>query len=105
MLMFAFGNALACAHKLYGVRLYASVARLSVCASGSSRSDRSFLRFVSLCWAQTQPQRVLDQPVTVQAVGTNGRIFQFLVFQLNTTTLEEDEGIKNQVRSCAVCAS
>uniref|UniRef100_H3DMX7 Large ribosomal subunit protein mL37 n=1 Tax=Tetraodon nigroviridis TaxID=99883 RepID=H3DMX7_TETNG len=63
MLMFAFGNALACAHKLYG----------------------------------TQPQPVLDRPVTVQAVGTNGRIFQFLVFQLNTTTLEEDDGIKNQV--------
>uniref|UniRef100_A0A4W6E908 Large ribosomal subunit protein mL37 n=1 Tax=Lates calcarifer TaxID=8187 RepID=A0A4W6E908_LATCA len=43
------------------------------------------------------PQRVLDSPVTVQAVGTNGRIFQFLVFQLNTTDLSGDDGIKNQV--------
>lgn len=45
----------------------------------------------------TQHQRVLDRPITVQAVGTNGRIFQFLVFQLNTTDLSGDDGIKNQV--------
>lgn len=45
----------------------------------------------------TQPQRVLDHPITVQAVGTNGRIFQFMVFQLNTTDLSGDNGIKNQV--------
>ncbi|XP_029308653.1 large ribosomal subunit protein mL37 [Cottoperca gobio] len=45
----------------------------------------------------TQPQRVLDRPVTVQAVGTNGRIFQFMVFQLNTTDLSGDDGIKNQM--------
>ncbi|KAM7378749.1 hypothetical protein PAMP_004348 [Pampus punctatissimus] len=45
----------------------------------------------------TQPQPVLDQPITVQAVGTNGRIFQFLVFQLNTTDLSGDDGIKNQL--------
>ncbi|XP_071760680.1 large ribosomal subunit protein mL37 [Centroberyx gerrardi] len=63
MIMFAFGNALARAHTLYG----------------------------------TQPQRVLDRPITVQAVGTNGRIFQFVAFQLNTTDLSGDEGIKNQV--------
>ncbi|XP_041849260.1 39S ribosomal protein L37, mitochondrial [Melanotaenia boesemani] len=44
----------------------------------------------------TQP-RVLDHPITVQAVGTNGRIFQFLVFQLNTTDLSGDDGIKNQM--------
>uniref|UniRef100_A0A3Q2ZDA3 Mitochondrial ribosomal protein L37 n=1 Tax=Kryptolebias marmoratus TaxID=37003 RepID=A0A3Q2ZDA3_KRYMA len=40
---------------------------------------------------------VLDCPITIQAVGTNGRIFQFLVFQLNTTDLSGDDGIKNQV--------
>lgn len=45
----------------------------------------------------TQPQRVLDHPITVQAVGTNGRIFHFMVFQLNTTDLSGDDGIKNQV--------
>lgn len=45
----------------------------------------------------TQPQRALDRPITVQAVGTNGRIFQFMVFQLNTTDLSGDDGIKNQV--------
>ncbi|XP_028987581.1 39S ribosomal protein L37, mitochondrial [Betta splendens] len=44
-----------------------------------------------------QPQRVLDTPITVQAVGTNGRIFQFMVFQLNTTDLSGDDGVKNQV--------
>ncbi|KAM3604149.1 uncharacterized protein V6R79_007095 [Siganus canaliculatus] len=63
MMMFAFGNALARAHQLYG----------------------------------TQPQPALERPITVQAVGTNGRIFQFLVFQLNTTYLSGDDGIKNQV--------
>ncbi|XP_030607940.1 large ribosomal subunit protein mL37 [Archocentrus centrarchus] len=63
MIMFTFGNALARAHKLYGI----------------------------------QPQRVLDRPVTVQAIGTNGRIFQFMVFQLNTTDLSGDDGIKNQL--------
>ncbi|XP_075935157.1 large ribosomal subunit protein mL37 [Anarhichas minor] len=45
----------------------------------------------------SQPQRVLDRPITVQAVGTNGRIFQFMVLQLNTTDLSRDDGIKNQV--------
>lgn len=45
----------------------------------------------------TQPQSILDRPVTVQAVGTNGRIFQFMVFQLNTTDLRGDDGVKNQV--------
>ncbi|XP_024120502.2 39S ribosomal protein L37, mitochondrial-like [Oryzias melastigma] len=60
MLMFAFGNALARAHKLYG----------------------------------TEP---LQRPITVQSVGTNGRVFEFLVFQLNTTDLVQDDGIKNQV--------
>ncbi|KAM4551199.1 large ribosomal subunit protein mL37 [Odontesthes bonariensis] len=45
----------------------------------------------------TQPQSVLDRPITVQAVGTNGRLFQFLVFQLNTTDLSGDDGIKNQM--------
>ncbi|CAN9502973.1 unnamed protein product [Ophioblennius macclurei] len=43
----------------------------------------------------TEPQQILDRPVTVQAVGTNGRIFQFLVFQLNTTDLTGDDGVKN----------
>ncbi|XP_061150714.1 39S ribosomal protein L37, mitochondrial [Syngnathus typhle] len=40
---------------------------------------------------------VLDHPITLQGVGTNGRLFQFVVFQLNTTDLREDDGIKNQV--------
>ncbi|KAM9789892.1 large ribosomal subunit protein mL37 [Neosynchiropus ocellatus] len=44
-----------------------------------------------------QTQSVLDQPITVQAIGSNGRIFQFLVFQLNTTDLTGDDGVKNQV--------
>nr|XP_046263713.1 39S ribosomal protein L37, mitochondrial [Scatophagus argus] len=44
-----------------------------------------------------EPLQVLDHPITVQAVGSNGRIFQFMVFQLNTTDLSGDDGIKNQV--------
>uniref|UniRef100_F7F901 Large ribosomal subunit protein mL37 n=2 Tax=Ornithorhynchus anatinus TaxID=9258 RepID=F7F901_ORNAN len=41
--------------------------------------------------------RVLEQPIVVQAVGTDGRLFQFLVFQLNTTDLTPSTGIKNLV--------
>ncbi|XP_006839862.1 PREDICTED: 39S ribosomal protein L37, mitochondrial [Chrysochloris asiatica] len=41
--------------------------------------------------------KVLEQPVTVQSVGTDGRLFQFLVFQLNTTDLTCSEGVKNLV--------
>lgn len=42
-------------------------------------------------------QRVLDQPVSVQAVGTDGRTFQLVFFQLNTTDLQHHHGVKNQV--------
>ncbi|KAM6217601.1 large ribosomal subunit protein mL37 [Rhynchocyon petersi] len=41
--------------------------------------------------------KVLEQPVTVQSVGTDGRVFQFLIFQLNTTDLASNEGVKNLV--------
>ncbi|KAJ8357561.1 hypothetical protein SKAU_G00203550 [Synaphobranchus kaupii] len=44
----------------------------------------------------TQPQ-VLEQPVVVQGVATNGRVFQFVVLQLNTTELGTDAGVKNMV--------
>uniref|UniRef100_A0ABI7YJM1 Large ribosomal subunit protein mL37 n=1 Tax=Felis catus TaxID=9685 RepID=A0ABI7YJM1_FELCA len=62
MILFAFGNALAQARRLYG-------------------SDT----------------KVLEQPVVVQSVGTDGRVFQFLVLQLNTTDLASNEGVKNLV--------
>lgn len=112
MVMFAFGNALARAHKLYGVRIY--TAHLTGCHYTQQICEHPVLPvsdphlttiiplFVSLflplvvCVCQTQP-RVLDHPVTVQAVGTNGRLFHFMVFQLNTTDLAGDDGIKNQV--------
>ncbi|XP_073936139.1 large ribosomal subunit protein mL37 isoform X2 [Castor canadensis] len=41
--------------------------------------------------------KVLEQPIVVQSVGTDGRVFQFLVLQLNTTDLVSDEGVKNLV--------
>ncbi|KAM5321858.1 large ribosomal subunit protein mL37 [Glossophaga mutica] len=41
--------------------------------------------------------KVLEQPVVVQCVGTDGRVFQFLVLQLNTTDLASNEGVKNLV--------
>lgn len=40
---------------------------------------------------------VLEQPIVVQSVGTDGRVFQFLVLQLNTTDLASSDGIKNLV--------
>lgn len=33
----------------------------------------------------------------MQSVGTDGRVFQFLVLQLNTTDLASNEGVKNLV--------
>lgn len=45
----------------------------------------------------TEPKEQLERPVVVQVVGTNGRCFSFLVFQLNTTALSEDSGVKNLV--------
>ncbi|XP_071606180.1 large ribosomal subunit protein mL37 [Heliangelus exortis] len=41
--------------------------------------------------------KVLEQPVVVQSVGTDGQLFQFMVFQLNTTDLVSNDGIKNLV--------
>ncbi|XP_048207342.1 39S ribosomal protein L37, mitochondrial [Perognathus longimembris pacificus] len=41
--------------------------------------------------------KVLEQPIVVQGVGTDGRVFQFLVLQLNTTDLDSSEGVKNLV--------
>lgn len=41
-----------------------------------------------------EPQ-VLEKPIVVQSVGTDGRCFHFLVFQLNTTDLDSSQGIKN----------
>lgn len=46
--------------------------------------------------SQPEPQ-VLEKPVVLQSVATNGRLFQFLVFQLNTTDLTSDTGVKNLV--------
>ncbi|KAL2097503.1 hypothetical protein ACEWY4_006710 [Coilia grayii] len=43
-----------------------------------------------------EPQ-VLEKPVVLQSVATNGRLFQFMVFQLNTTDLVSDSGVKNLV--------
>ncbi|XP_039175778.1 39S ribosomal protein L37, mitochondrial [Crotalus tigris] len=60
VLMFAFGNALAKAKKLYG-----------------------------------DEPKVLEKPVVVQSIGTNGQAFHFVVFQLNTTDLDSSNGVKN----------
>lgn len=44
-----------------------------------------------------EPRAQLERPVVVQAVSTNGRFFNFMMFQLNTTDLSEDGGVKNMV--------
>uniref|UniRef100_H3A534 Large ribosomal subunit protein mL37 n=1 Tax=Latimeria chalumnae TaxID=7897 RepID=H3A534_LATCH len=41
--------------------------------------------------------KVLENPVVVQCVATDGRTFQFMVLQLNTTDLDSSEGIKNLI--------
>ncbi|XP_077189751.1 large ribosomal subunit protein mL37 [Paroedura picta] len=39
--------------------------------------------------------KVLEKPIVVQSVGTDGQTFQFMVFQLNTTDLDPSHGVKN----------
>lgn len=41
--------------------------------------------------------QVLEHPVVVQSIATDGRLFQFIVLQLNTTDLGPDTGVKNLV--------
>ncbi|NXJ76983.1 RM37 protein, partial [Trogon melanurus] len=41
--------------------------------------------------------KVLEQPIVVQSIGTDGQLFQFMVFQLNTTDLVSSDGVKNLV--------
>ncbi|KFR14815.1 hypothetical protein N306_07509, partial [Opisthocomus hoazin] len=41
--------------------------------------------------------KVLEQPIVVQSIGTDGQLFQFMVFQLNTTDLVSNDGVKNLV--------
>ncbi|KAB5535920.1 hypothetical protein PHYPO_G00123450 [Pangasianodon hypophthalmus] len=50
---------------------------------------------LSLSHTLSNESRVLEKPIVVQSVGTNGRLFQFVIFQLNTTDLESDSGVKN----------
>lgn len=84
-----------CTHSVRGKKVDAP--QRPVAFSCAVRAENILLHRVCVCVFQTQPQSVLDCPITVQAVGTNGRIFQFLVFQLNTTDLTGDHGVKNQV--------
>lgn len=93
LLMFAFGNALARAHNMYGVRIHTP--RSTHCCTHVNMLYWQMLILIILY--VSQPKRVLERPVTVQAVGTSGRIFQLVVFQLNTTDLSGDDGVKNQV--------
>ncbi|KAJ6662512.1 hypothetical protein lerEdw1_011648 [Lerista edwardsae] len=39
--------------------------------------------------------RLLEKPIVMQSIGTDGQCFQFLVFQLNTTDLDSSDGVKN----------
>ncbi|XP_061489055.1 large ribosomal subunit protein mL37 isoform X2 [Rhineura floridana] len=39
--------------------------------------------------------RVLENPIVIQSVATDGQCFHFMVFQLNTTDLDSSNGVKN----------
>ncbi|KAM4722653.1 large ribosomal subunit protein mL37 [Rhinophrynus dorsalis] len=41
--------------------------------------------------------KVLPQPVVVQSIATDGQLFHFAVFQLNTMDLTSEDGVKNIV--------
>nr|KAF6379424.1 mitochondrial ribosomal protein L37 [Myotis myotis] len=115
MILFAFGNALAQARLLYGVRVRGrplsclTLLRKEGCREGILARQRNFRHFHSPCRDELpsagacfvpafyNDAKVLEQPVVVQSVGTDGRVFHFLVLQLNTTDLASSEGIKNLV--------
>ncbi|KAF7244379.1 39S ribosomal protein L37, mitochondrial [Varanus komodoensis] len=40
---------------------------------------------------------VLEKPIVVQSIGSDGLCFQFMIFQLNTTDLNPSIGVKNLV--------
>lgn len=61
-----------------------------------TKQKRKFTGRCPLVFPQKEP-RVLEKPIVVQSVATNGRLFQFVVFQLNTTDLQSDSGVKNLV--------
>lgn len=63
------------------------------CALWCPLSDRLLL----VPFSRQDDSKVLEQPIVVQSVGTDGRVFQFLVLQLNTTDLASNEGVKNLV--------
>ncbi|XP_053325464.1 39S ribosomal protein L37, mitochondrial [Spea bombifrons] len=44
-----------------------------------------------------EESKVLKQPVYVQGIATDGQLFHFVAFQLNTLDLESDDGVKNLV--------
>ncbi|KAG8436860.1 hypothetical protein GDO86_007808 [Hymenochirus boettgeri] len=41
--------------------------------------------------------KVLQEPILVQSISTDGQLFHFLVFQLNTLDLTSEDGVKNLV--------
>uniref|UniRef100_A0A671P9F6 Large ribosomal subunit protein mL37 n=1 Tax=Sinocyclocheilus anshuiensis TaxID=1608454 RepID=A0A671P9F6_9TELE len=45
--------------------------------------------------ALVRAQALYGKPIVVQSVASNGRLFQFVVFQLNSTDLQSDSGVKN----------
>jgi len=47
---------------------------------------------VSLCFQLDVKE--LSEPITMQCVQTDGRLFHFAVFQLNTLDLDGTEGVK-----------
>jgi len=51
--------------------------------------------FVLFCF-QSTPQD-LPEPLSAQCLASDGRVFQFMCLQLNTTKLDTDDGIKNMV--------
>ncbi|MGH0174583.1 UNVERIFIED_CONTAM: hypothetical protein FKN15_009141 [Acipenser sinensis] len=86
MIMFAFGNALARAKSLHGVRGDSVI----LMVSGQCNITEHYL-------SQQEHPQVLEHPVVVQSIATDGRLFQFIVLQLNTTDLGPDTGVKNLV--------
>ena len=39
--------------------------------------------------------KTLPEPITTQCIGTNGEMYSFMCFQLNTLNLDSGDGIKN----------
>lgn len=59
--------------------------------------NHAILQAVAINVLNLKPDQELDRPLAMSTVMTNGRMFAFIYYQLNTLNLQHDHGTKNLV--------